>query len=129
MARLPGALLSWALPTSSLDNGVALTPPMGWLRRATHRPPPLTLRSCPQWEADACDLDCAQDDGCINDKLYMRGRPDGERGYKGAALLPPTPPHPEPHCWLPADVGYEYVNVSACSRGLRLLSAPGAVRS
>jgi hypothetical protein len=41
----------------ALDNGAALTPPMGWL----------------SWEADACDTDCATDpDSCISEKLYMR---------------------------------------------------------
>ena len=41
----------------ALDNGVALTPPMGWL----------------SWEADACDLDCKSDpQSCISAALYKR---------------------------------------------------------
>ena len=52
--------------------------------------PPSLARS---WEADACDLDCAQDpNSCINDKLYMRMADlMVSEGYKGAALLPPGP--------------------------------------
>ena len=50
--------------------------------------PPSLARS---WEADACDLDCAQDpNSCINDKLYMRMADlMVSEGYKGAAPLPP----------------------------------------
>jgi hypothetical protein len=40
-----------------LDNGLALTPPMGWL----------------SWEADACDTDCKTDPlTCISEDLYKR---------------------------------------------------------
>ena len=42
--------------TRSLDNGLALTPPMGWL----------------SWERYRCDIDCANDpDSCISESLYM----------------------------------------------------------
>ncbi|XP_019855912.1 PREDICTED: alpha-N-acetylgalactosaminidase-like [Amphimedon queenslandica] len=41
----------------SLDNGVALTPPMGWLA----------------WERYACNTNCKDDpDNCIGEKLFMR---------------------------------------------------------
>ncbi|KAH3840529.1 hypothetical protein DPMN_113979 [Dreissena polymorpha] len=40
----------------SLDNGLALTPPMGWL----------------SWERYRCNTDCKTDpDICIGEKLYM----------------------------------------------------------
>ncbi len=39
-----------------LDNGVALTPPMGWM----------------SWERYLCTIDCENlPDDCINEKLYM----------------------------------------------------------
>ncbi|ESO93810.1 hypothetical protein LOTGIDRAFT_209340 [Lottia gigantea] len=41
---------------SSLDNGLGLTPPMGWL----------------SWERFRCNIDCTNDpDNCISEKLYM----------------------------------------------------------
>ena len=48
MVRVVGGvlLLVWIAsiaPSRSLDNGVALTPPMGWLRRATPPPHPTHL--------------------------------------------------------------------------------------
>ncbi|KAL4229809.1 hypothetical protein ACF0H5_010201 [Mactra antiquata] len=43
--------------TISLDNGLALTPPMGWL----------------SWERYRCNIDCVNDpDNCISEKLYMK---------------------------------------------------------
>lgn len=40
-----------------LDNGLALTPPMGWL----------------SWERYRCNIDCENDpDNCISENLYMR---------------------------------------------------------
>ncbi|KAK6047957.1 hypothetical protein COOONC_14537, partial [Cooperia oncophora] len=40
---------------SSLDNGLARTPPMGWM----------------SWTAFYCEIDCdAHPDHCINEKLY-----------------------------------------------------------
>ena len=42
-------------PVLSLDNGLALTPPMGWL----------------SWERYRCDIDCASDpSNCISESLY-----------------------------------------------------------
>lgn len=42
--------------TTGLDNGLALTPPMGWL----------------SWERYRCNTDCQADpDNCISEKLYM----------------------------------------------------------
>ncbi|XP_072573419.1 alpha-galactosidase A [Paramormyrops kingsleyae] len=56
-----------------LDNGLALTPPMGWLH----------------WERFMCNIDCERDpDNCISEKLYMqmadRMAKDGwkEAGYE-----------------------------------------------
>jgi len=53
------SVLSLALiaqPSLALDNGLALTPPMGWL----------------SWERFRCDVDCKNDpDNCISEKLYM----------------------------------------------------------
>ena len=47
--------LSPAVYVSSLDNGLALTPPMGWL----------------SWERYRCDIDCVNDpDNCISERLY-----------------------------------------------------------
>ncbi|CAG5114833.1 unnamed protein product, partial [Candidula unifasciata] len=41
----------------ALDNGLALTPPMGWL----------------SWERFRCNVDCQNDpDNCISEKLYMK---------------------------------------------------------
>ncbi|CAN9515177.1 unnamed protein product [Ophioblennius macclurei] len=41
----------------ALDNGLARTPPMGWLH----------------WERFTCDVDCARDpDTCISERLYMQ---------------------------------------------------------
>uniref|UniRef100_T1JHV1 Alpha-galactosidase n=1 Tax=Strigamia maritima TaxID=126957 RepID=T1JHV1_STRMM len=43
-------------PLSALDNGLALTPPMGWL----------------SWERFRCNVDCANDPAnCISEQLYM----------------------------------------------------------
>lgn len=59
--------LRWLLPLvgvvylaatcSGLDNGVARTPPMGWL----------------SWERFLCNIDCARDpDNCISEQLYKK---------------------------------------------------------
>lgn len=46
--------VSW---TTALDNGLALTPPMGWL----------------SWERFRCNTDCENDpDNCIGEKLFMQ---------------------------------------------------------
>ena len=43
------------LSVTSLNNGLALTPPMGWL----------------SWERYRCDIDCTTDpDSCISEQLY-----------------------------------------------------------
>ncbi|XP_078721082.1 alpha-galactosidase A-like [Lampetra fluviatilis] len=43
-------------PVGALDNGLALTPPMGWLH----------------WERFMCNTDCRSDpDNCISEKLFM----------------------------------------------------------
>ncbi|KAJ0026945.1 hypothetical protein NQD34_017945 [Periophthalmus magnuspinnatus] len=48
--------LAWALSVSALDNGLMLTPPMGWLA----------------WERYRCDIDCENDPkNCISEKLFM----------------------------------------------------------
>lgn len=48
--------LSPAVYVAALDNGLALTPPMGWL----------------SWERYRCDIDCSTDpESCISEKLYM----------------------------------------------------------
>jgi hypothetical protein len=45
------------LPATGLDNGVALTPPMGWL----------------SWERFGCNLDCFNwPDECISERLYLQ---------------------------------------------------------
>lgn len=49
-------VLAWALCASALDNGLMLTPPMGWLA----------------WERFRCDIDCDNDPkNCISEKLFM----------------------------------------------------------
>ncbi|CAL4063341.1 unnamed protein product, partial [Meganyctiphanes norvegica] len=46
-----------AVQVSSLDNGLALTPPMGWLA----------------WERFRCNVDCDNDpDNCIHENLFMQ---------------------------------------------------------
>lgn len=48
--------LACALCASALDNGLMLTPPMGWLA----------------WERFRCDIDCVNDPkNCISEKLFM----------------------------------------------------------
>lgn len=56
MIRFLCALVICLSPlTHALDNGLALTPPMGWL----------------SWERFTCNINCAEDpDNCINEKLY-----------------------------------------------------------
>lgn len=45
------------LPADCMDNGLARTPPMGWL----------------SWERYACQIDCVNfPNDCINEQLYMR---------------------------------------------------------
>lgn len=49
-------LLVFAEMGTALDNGLAITPPMGWL----------------SWERYRCNTDCENDpDNCISEKLYM----------------------------------------------------------
>jgi len=53
-----GAIVSALLPggVAGLDNGLALTPPMGWL----------------SWERFMCNTDCTgSPDSCISERLYM----------------------------------------------------------
>ncbi|KAK3100793.1 hypothetical protein FSP39_025412 [Pinctada imbricata] len=61
-----------ALPVhvTSLDNGLALTPPMGWLT----------------WERFRCNTDCVNDpDNCISEKLIMQmADAMASQGYKDA---------------------------------------------
>lgn len=48
-------LTALVVPTLALDNGLALTPPMGWL----------------SWQRFLCNTDCDKDpDNCISEKLY-----------------------------------------------------------
>ncbi|XP_060105948.1 alpha-galactosidase A [Heteronotia binoei] len=50
-------LLELACPANALENGLALTPPMGWLH----------------WERFLCQTDCSQDPyRCISEKLFMQ---------------------------------------------------------
>ena len=50
-------LLTFPEESTALANGLALTPPMGWL----------------SWERFACNVDCADyPDACISEKLIMR---------------------------------------------------------
>jgi Alpha galactosidase A len=51
-------LIFWAPKmTSALDNGLALTPPMGWL----------------SWERFGCNVDCQHfPEDCISEELYLR---------------------------------------------------------
>ncbi|XP_077164167.1 alpha-galactosidase A [Paroedura picta] len=50
-------LLQSARPAKALENGLALTPPMGWLH----------------WERFLCQTDCSQDPRrCISEKLFMQ---------------------------------------------------------
>ncbi|KAK5974290.1 hypothetical protein GCK32_009792 [Trichostrongylus colubriformis] len=52
----PLALLITLQVTTSLDNGLARTPPMGWM----------------SWAAFYCQIDCkSHPDHCINEKLYQ----------------------------------------------------------
>jgi len=57
--RLLGPLILFIIPlwTNSLENGVARTPPMGWLA----------------WERFRCNTDCVNDPlNCISERLFMR---------------------------------------------------------
>lgn len=55
LALLVSVALSPAHLVSALNNGLALTPPMGWL----------------SWERYRCDIDCTNDpDNCISENLY-----------------------------------------------------------
>lgn len=57
MTNLLVALLFLAASTQGLDNGLARTPPMGWL----------------SWERFRCNVDCTSDpDNCISEKLFMK---------------------------------------------------------
>jgi len=67
------ALLSLVSVASALQNGLARTPPMGWI----------------SWQRFRCNIDCKNDpNGCISEKLYMdmadRMAADGykEAGYE-----------------------------------------------
>ncbi|XP_030335482.1 alpha-N-acetylgalactosaminidase [Strigops habroptila] len=74
LSGLPLALaLALALPSAALENGLALTPPMGWLA----------------WERFRCNVDCRADPrNCISETLFFemadRLAEDGwrELGYK-----------------------------------------------
>ena len=59
------SLLWWR--ADALDNGLALTPPMGWM----------------SWERYGCQVNCTDfPDSCINEKLYLiQGRLMLEHGY------------------------------------------------
>lgn len=49
-------LISLIFPVTSLDNGLALTPPMGWI----------------SWTRYGCETNCIlRPNACINQKLYM----------------------------------------------------------
>jgi alpha-N-acetylgalactosaminidase len=55
LLSLLASLLTLLPSTHSLDNGLALTPPMGWL----------------SWERYRCDIDCTNDPtSCISESLY-----------------------------------------------------------
>ncbi|KAJ3649622.1 hypothetical protein Zmor_021353 [Zophobas morio] len=73
------------LPTDALDNGLALTPPMGWLH----------------WQRFRCVTDCVQfPDDCISEKLFQvmadRMAEDGylEAGYEYVIM---------DDCWLSSE--------------------------
>lgn len=66
-------LISFIIPVYSLNNGLALTPPMGWI----------------SWARYHCVTDCGgQPNSCVNQKLYMNAADkivsDGflDAGYK-----------------------------------------------
>ncbi|XP_060065186.1 alpha-N-acetylgalactosaminidase-like [Ylistrum balloti] len=63
-------MLFLAPVVSCLDNGLALTPPMGWM----------------QWERFRCNLDCKNDpENCISEKLIMEMADRMEKdGYRDA---------------------------------------------
>uniref|UniRef100_A0ABI7Y8C2 Alpha-galactosidase n=1 Tax=Felis catus TaxID=9685 RepID=A0ABI7Y8C2_FELCA len=52
------ALVLWSFPGArALDNGLAMTPTMGWLH----------------WERFMCNVDCQEEpDSCISEKLFMQ---------------------------------------------------------
>ncbi|XP_012622871.2 alpha-galactosidase A [Microcebus murinus] len=52
------ALIPWGIPRArALDNGLAMTPTMGWLH----------------WERFMCNLDCREEpDSCISEQLFMQ---------------------------------------------------------
>ncbi|XP_014684049.1 alpha-galactosidase A isoform X1 [Equus asinus] len=52
------ALVLWGIPGArALDNGLAMTPTMGWLH----------------WERFMCNTDCEEDpDSCVSEKLFMQ---------------------------------------------------------
>lgn len=50
------SIILWTRSSSGLDNGLARTPPMGWL----------------SWERFLCNVDCVNDpENCISENLYM----------------------------------------------------------
>ena len=77
--RQLGLLLLSLCPLAlALDNGLALTPPMGWL----------------SWERFACVVDCEEDpDNCISAALYMRMADElVAGGYQGVCVVDSAPP-------------------------------------
>jgi len=57
VTSLTGLLAALAACVVALDNGLARTPPMGWM----------------SWQRFGCNVDCKNDpDNCISEKLYMQ---------------------------------------------------------
>lgn len=70
--------LTLALPSVALENGLALTPPMGWLA----------------WERFRCNVDCREDPrNCIRSAGRERrgARPRGSAGAELGAASAPVP--------------------------------------
>ena len=111
LIKLLGASLLTSLtatPALALDNGLALTPPMGWL----------------SWERYACVVDCEADPGKPRPHLHFHT-------FVPLADAAPCPPPPQPpdNCISAGlyqrmadelvaggylDAGYEYVNIDDC---------------
>uniref|UniRef100_A0A131Z618 Alpha-galactosidase n=1 Tax=Rhipicephalus appendiculatus TaxID=34631 RepID=A0A131Z618_RHIAP len=94
-------------PAECLDNGVALTPPMGWM----------------SWERFRCNIDCYKDpDNCLSEKLFMKMADHlADDGYRDAGYVYLV----IDDCWSErqrTNDGYLMADLERFPRGLNFLS-------
>ncbi|XP_037277051.2 alpha-N-acetylgalactosaminidase isoform X2 [Rhipicephalus microplus] len=94
-------------PAECLDNGQALTPPMGWM----------------SWERFRCNVDCYKDpDNCLSEKLFMRMADHlADDGYRDAGYVYLV----IDDCWSErqrTNDGYLMADLERFPRGLNFLS-------